>query len=70
MSVRSTVCTSIPPAGVEVGITKSSYTILEGEGVAEVCAELTGLIERSVAVNISTVTNGQAEGMYSSKSLI
>ena len=59
----------VPPAVVEMGIAKSSYTILEGEGMAEVCVELAGLIERSVAVNISTVPSGQAEGMYGSKFL-
>ena len=63
------VCSMVPPAVVEMGIAKSSYTILEGEGMAEVCVELAGLIERSVAVNISTVPSGQAEGLYGSKFL-
>jgi len=63
------VYSMVPPVVVEMGIAKSSYTILEGEGVAEVCVELADLIERSVAVNISTVPSGQAEGTYSSKIL-
>ena len=36
---------------------------MEGEGLMEVCVELSGLIERRVSVNVSTVSSGEALGM-------
>ena len=48
---------------MRVGLQQPSYTVVEGEGLVEVCVALSGLIERRVSVNISTVPNGEALGM-------
>ena len=53
----------LPSAGVRVGLQQPSYTVVEGEELVEVCVELSGLIERRVSVNISTVPSGEALGM-------
>ena len=48
---------------MRVGLHRPSYTVVEGEGLVEVCVELSGLIERMVSVNVSTVPSGEALGM-------
>ena len=59
-------CFVLPSADVRVGLQQPSYTVVEGEGLVEVCVELSGLIERRVSVNVSTVPSGEALGMCTS----
>ena len=56
----------LPSPGVRVGLHRPSYTVVEGEGLVEVCVELSGLIEKRVSVNVSTVPSGEALGMCTS----
>ena len=48
-------------AGVTVGFEQISYTVEEGSESQSVCAVLTGLAQRIVAVNLST-GEGIAQG--------
>ena len=48
-------------AGVTVGFAQISYTVEEGRESQSVCAVLTGMAQRIVTVNLSTV-EGIAQG--------
>ena len=50
-------------AGVTVGFAQISYTVEEGSESQSVCAVLTGMAQRIVTVNLSTV-EGIAQGEY------
>ena len=47
---------------VTVGLGLLEYAVNEEVGSVTVCAVLTGLLERGVAVTLSTVADGNAQG--------
>lgn len=45
---------SFTTAAVEVGFSQDAYTVIEGEGLVDICVNLSAVIERNVTVTITT----------------
>ena len=56
MSLFEELCSS----DVEVGFDAADYTVVEGEGIVMVCANMTGLVDTAVTVSFNTAVDATA----------
>jgi len=48
---------------VEVRFQQTVYSVMESDGIVEVCVELSGVLERDVTISLST-SDGSAVGKF------
>ena len=54
-------CILLSHSAVEVSFQQTVYTVMESGDIVEVCVVLSGVLERSVTITLST-SNGSATG--------